>query len=269
MPEELLETPDGTEDETPQGAAADATDDNEDDDDASDDAGGKKGGDLKIALKKEREKRQALAKQVEQLTPLVEEYKGILPLLPALLAQQKERETQQTQQAVDKELLEVAQDFGFETEDGKPDLVRAEKLLRRIDSRSGKIAQRAVQPAQAAAVAAQVADIKERAYKATGPDGKLYAKRDAIDQVFSQIPPEALTNPDNAIAALVMARGLGGPGDDPDPSEPVFSESVRARGKVKRAPSALDKQIAQMRGWDDKKLSKVVEDEPDYAAPLE
>jgi hypothetical protein len=238
----------------------------------TEEAGEPGGGDLRVALKQERQKRQELAKEIARLKPLAEEYQTVLPTVQALLAQQQRQAQQQErveyQQAADQEAMEIAQDFGFETADGKPDVVRGRKLLDRINRTTGRAAQAAAAPANQTAAVANAAVVKERAYKATGPDGKLYATREAIDQVFSQIPVEALQNQDNVIAALVMARGLGGPGVEPE--EPVYSESTRARPATKkREASPLDKAVASMRGWDEKKLSKVVAADDSYDQPLE
>lgn len=277
MAGEILETP-GQEEEVVNdpaqaAAAALAAGDAADDSDDDADGGEQGGGDLRIALKQERQKRQELAKEIARLKPLAEEYQAVIPTVQALLQQQQLQARQQQAQAqqneADQEALAVAQDFGFETEDGKPDVARARRVIDRINRTTGRQAQAAAAPANKAAAEANAAMVKERAYKATGPDGNLYATREAIDQVFSQIPVEALQNPDNVIAALVMARGLGGPGQTPA-SEPVYSESPTARtSKVKREPSGLDKSIAQMRGWDDKKLSKVVAADDSYDTPLE
>lgn len=69
---------------------------------------------------------------------------------------------------------------------------------------------------------------RQRAYAATDSKGELYATREAIDDVFSRIPEHMLANDDFVVkAALVQARGLGGPGK---PSEPLHTEDTGSRG---------------------------------------
>jgi len=215
-------------------------------------------GDLKVALKQERQKRQAAQKQLKETTeklsqvgPLAEEYEALLPYLPQILAQGDAKAKKVQQETADQEALEYAQVMGLRDEDGNPDISRARKAIDFHDRRTGVQVRRGTAPAARAAAVAQVQDIKARAYAARDEQGRLYATRQAIDRVFAQIPPEALTNPDNAVAALIMARGLGGPGSEEAP-EPVYSErGGRTPGRAK-VMSEEAKVIARIRGKSDK-----------------
>lgn len=218
------------------------------------------GGDLKVALRQEREKRKEAQRQAKEagdnyakVKPLADEYSQILPYLPYLIAQGQKGGKQEASSTVetDAEALEYAQVMGYEKEDGSPDVGKARRALDFHDRRNGvRIAKETGKVAkQTASLGAQ--QVRERAYKVTDAEGRLYAKKEFIDKVFSEIPPETLANPDNAVAALIMARGLGGPGDEAT-SEPVYTESVGRTRKVTKSISPLGKQLAQIRGKSEK-----------------
>lgn len=223
------------------------------------------GGDLKIALKQERDKRKAESKRVKELEasvnemkPFVDEYKQLLPHLPNLFKKaQGEDLTKVERQAADQELVELAESLGFENEDGTPDVKRAKSLADYVTKKSGTTARTTVAPVTKQVAQAEAQRIRQNAYKVRGEDGKLYAKRDAIDKVFDQAAPEAIMNPDYAVQLLLMARGLGGPPDDDDMGEPVFTESVGRRPKAKSAGlTEMGKSIAQIRGKSEKEWEK-------------
>lgn len=245
-------------------AAAEAVDDDDEDDQPE-------GGDLKVALQKEREKRKAASKKakeleasVSEMKPYAEEYKKILPYLPALLKKaQGETLTKADEAQVDEELREVAETFGLETEDGQPDIKKAKAIAGYLDRRAGAVATRVAAPALKGSATAQATQIKERAYKVRGEDGKLYAKREFIDKVFDQMAPEVLLNPDNAAAALVMARGLGGPPEEEEEvDEPIYTATPRRKSKTTSAElTPMGKSLARMRGKTDAEWQKL-EDNP-------
>jgi hypothetical protein len=226
------------------------------------------GGDLRVALRQEREKRQAAQKEakdakeaLDKAKPLADEYSQILPYLPYLINQSKSggKATNTEVENQDSEAVEYARIMGYEKDDGSPDVDKARKALDFHDRRTGaKVAKETGKVAkQTASLGAQ--HVRERAYKVVDSDGRLYAKKEFIDKVFSEIPPDVLSNPDNAVAALIMARGLGGPGDESE-KEPVFTESV---GRVKKAPKAmtpLGKSIASIRGRSDDEWLKQQDD---------
>lgn len=226
-------------------------------------------GDLKVALKQEREKRREAQKEakaakeaVAKFQPLAEEYSQLLPYLPHLLSAAdtgRRAAASTTTPQDDPEAVEYAQIMGYETEDGKPDVAKARRAIDFHDKRTGAKVNKAIAPAAAQSASVVAAQIRERAYKAVDENGRLYASKAAIDKVFSEIPPEQLANPDTAVAALIMARGLGGPG--PENSEPLYTESTgRSRAK-KVAVSDMGKSIAAMRGRSEADWAKL-QDEP-------
>lgn len=230
----------------------------------------KKEGDPKIALSKERSKRKALSKQVKELTeqvnklkPVADEYQQVLYYLPTILAK-KEKGKGQTNTEVseeDQEALELAQDMEFQTEDGKPDVARAKKLLARIDRKAGEKVSRETAGVKRTAAAASASQVRDKAYKAVDKDGRLFAKREFIDQVFDQIPPEQLLNPDNAVAAMLVARGLGGPGEDPteETDEPIYVEQAGRRGPRTYELSPMEKALAKQKGLTDKQWAELAD----------
>lgn len=241
---------------------ADGADDGDGDDDAE-----PQGGDLRAALAAERGKRKAATAKltaaeakVKELQPMADEYGQLLPHLPALLAgarkpaQPTPAEQQTAQQA---KLTRVAEALGLVDDEGNPDLKRAAAAQSLIDTSVAEQTSQQVAPVRRDAAMAQASQIRDRAYKAVDSEGNLYAKKEFIDQVFNQMPPEAI-NQESAAYALVMARGLGGAGESPE-KEPVFTEgSTRRIGG--QALSDVDKRFAKMRGRSEKEWAKLAED---------
>ena len=235
-------------------------------DDGDDDGAEPQGGDLRAALAAERGKRKAatqkakdLEKKVSELQPMADEYGQLLPHLPALLAGAKKpaANPQQVAEVQNARLVKVAEAFGFVDDDGNPDLKRAAAAQGLINETAQAQAETHVAPARRDAAMAQASQIRERAYKAVDNEGNLYAKKEFIDQVFAQMPPEAINN-ESAAYALVMARGLGGAGESPE-REPVFTEGSSRRVGA-QALSDVDKRFAKMRGKSDKEWAKLAED---------
>lgn len=230
-----------------------------------------KGGDLKGALAQERGKRKEATKRAKDLEaelaktrPLAQEYEQLLPYLPYLLKNVGgDGNGKQTQQQVqeDSEAAEFARVMGYEDDERMTAVERARAAIDFIDRRTGAKVQKEVGPARRVAAEARVDDIRQRAYNAKDKDGRLYAKRESIDRVFSQIPPEALMDPNNAVAALIMARGLGGPGDEPQ-DEPLHIERGGRAPRKQTELSDMGKTLAQIRGRSEKDWQKL-HDEPE------
>lgn len=256
----------GEEEVQPAGGAADGDESGEEIDDGGEEEEGAQGGDPKKALHAERGKRKQLAKRLKEqeaklaeLTPFVDEYKALLPHLPTLLkkAQGGEAPSQNPNQP-DPELVELANDFGFVDEQGNPDVARAARVQKRIDARAGRSAATAVAPVSRQSAQAIAAQVRERAYKATDKTtGEPYATREAIDQVFNSLGPEALADPDTATMALIIARGLGGPGVSQD--EPIHVEGGGRGPKGPVALSDFDRTMARLRGRTDAEWRKLQE----------
>lgn len=229
-----------------------------------------KGGDPAKALAQERNKRKELSrklKEVEEqfgkLKPLADEYQQLLPYLPQLLQAAGRggngRAPEQSGQP-DQEALELAAALKLEDDEGKPDASKARALISYMDKRVGAHIHSGTAGIRRESASVAVNQIRERAYKATDKEGKLFARKEFIDKVFSQVPPEALLNPDNAVAALIMARGLGGAGDASQ-DEPLHVEGGGGRIKSKPAPlTDLEKSIATLRGKSPQEWQKLSDD---------
>jgi hypothetical protein len=272
----------GTEDLKPGDEGYQEPDDNDDENDDP-----PQGGDLKAALQQERGKRKALRKElsslkadVEKMKPLAEEYTNLLPYLPQILAQKKEndqagtRATATVEEAARvAELSEFAQIGGYLYEDGSPNLDQAARVLAFMDKRTDGRVTSTTAGTRASAAASRAQQIKEKAYEAKDKDGNLYATRKYIDQVFDGMDPEQLVQGDNAVSALVMARGLGGHGGKWSGATPGGGEEVDADGAPlhvetsggrpasrsgdKTPLTAFEKQVARSKGLTDKQYMQL------------
>ena len=210
-------------------------------------------GDPTKALHAERGKRKETARQLKAATeelarvrPMAAEYEQILPVLPELLARQGQPQGPQQTEYVDPEVVELAQDLGLIDEDGNLDIPRANRLMAKIDQRSGRMVQQQTGPIRQQTAVQAASQVREKAYKAVDKEGQPYATRAAIDQVFNSLPPETLYDPNTAVMALVIARGLGGPGTGAD--EPIH---VEGGGRMQRGGGPLtqmERSIMKMRG---------------------
>lgn len=235
-------------------------DDLEDDDEGE---STEKGGDLKVALQQERSKRKEAARKAKELEetvnkikPLAEEYEALLPYLPTLLANNDKKVKEQENEELDEEAREYAEIMGIEDADGHPDVRKARKQLDFMDRRLGRTVDKKVAPAVRGSAQAQANEIIRRAYNVKDKDGRLYATREAIDKVFRQMAPEQLLNPDNALAALIMARGLGGPGEE-EAAEPIYTERPGRSPRKKTETTELGKALARIRGKSEKQWSEL------------
>lgn len=224
-------------------------------------------GDPAKALRAERGKRKEAAKkvaaleaQVQQLQGMANEYQQILPILPQLIEKAKKADQvipQQQMQQKNAELVAVANDLGFVNELGEPDVDRAARVLGYLDKRAGSLVNQQLTPVKKQTMQHQVEAVKERAYGAVDNEGRPFAKKAAIDEVFKSMPPEALTDPNTASIALLIARGLMGPGDLPD--EPTFVSGGSSMPGGTPRLTDLEKAIAKMRGKSEKDYAKGVE----------
>lgn len=227
---------------------------------------GEGGGDLKKALRQERGKRKASAAKLRDVEaklakaqPLAAEYEGILPYLPDLLAGkglpgQKEKQAS-ARSAVELEVMETANDFNLRTENGELDLEAGARALARINAKASQAATSASAPARKASAETTAAQIREKAYRATGKDGKPYATKEMIDQVFGNIPAENLVQGDTAVTALILARGMGGPGEEVE--EPLHTESVQRRKSGDEPMTTFETSMARIRGVSDKEWKRL------------
>jgi hypothetical protein len=273
-PNDPLETPPADPNAPPSDDATDDTDDDEGDEEPAPPSG-----DPAAALRSERGRRKALAKKLKQaeqsiaqMKPLADEYQTLLPHLPTIMEHAKRGRAMPPQQPAGPDpvevqrLTEVAEAFGFTNDEGEPDLARASKVNRFVDALVKQRSAETMAPVAGQTAQIQAKSMREQAYKATDNTGRLYAKREYIDHVFSNLAPEALAGQHGqAVAqqALVMARGLGGPGEDPDDgTEPVFTERAgrRVNGLPNLSPS--DHRLRQLRGKSEKDWQNLMKDDP-------
>lgn len=107
------------------------------------------------------------------------------------------------------------------------DAAAGRKLATLVTHIADRRSARAVAPVAADAAKSTAQQARSRAYAATDDKGAAYATREAIDDVFSRIPDHMLNNDEVIKAALIQARGLGGPGKA---TEPLHTEDTGRRG---------------------------------------
>jgi len=232
-------------------------------------------GDPAAALRSERGRRKATARklkeaqdQIAQLKPMADEYSQILPHLPGLLeTAKKARQAPTGPDPVEvQRLTEVAEAFGFTDDEGQPDLARASKVNRFVDVLVKQRAAETIAPMAGQTAQMAAASMRDKAYRATDNTGRLYAKKEYIDHVFQNVSPEALGGSNGyAIAqqALVMARGLGGPGEEPSElNEPTFMERPGRRANGLPNLTASDHRLRQLRGKSEKDWQTLMKDDP-------
>src|SRR5262245_48994620 len=245
MAEEVVDPIDDKDDKPKEGVTPDPDDD--DDDDGADDA---KGGQVdRRALQAERGKRKEATKALNALKTqsaedkrLADEYRALLPHLPAILDAAKKGQATPPKPAgnePDPELVEIANDFGFVDENGNPDLKRAQRVRDRETKRGQAIAGQATEGTNKQLATVKANQMRDQMYKATDEEGNLYAKKEAIDEMIKDLGPEGIASEEGAMMALIMARGLRGHGGQPD-AEPLHVE-VPGRRQVGGAPRQLSK----------------------------
>lgn len=131
------------------------------------------------------------------------------------------------------------------------------KLATLVSHIADRRSARALAPVAAAANQTASQNALQRAYQATDNDGNLYASREAIDEVFRNIPANMLAGPDadkTIQLALIQARGLGGPGGPLQ--DPTHTEDVAGRrGSAKKdlPLGAMEKKLMERHGIADEK----------------
>jgi hypothetical protein len=224
------------------------------------------GGDPTKALHAERGKRKETARQLRaaqeelaRVRPMAAEYEQLLPVLPELLSRSQAPQPGQPVPQADPDVIELAQDLGLVDDDGNLDIARATRLMQRIENRTGRMVAAHTAPVRAQTAAQVASQVTEKAYKAVDQQGNPYATRAAIDQVFRQLPPESLADPNTAVMALVIARGLGGPGGGD--GEPTYTEG---QGRMPRGGgplSQMERSIMKMRGKSEADWRKLTPDD--------
>jgi hypothetical protein len=226
-----------------------------------------KEGDLKAAMHAERGRRKATAKKLKEveatlaeLKPLADEYKTLLPHLPALLAGAGKKNEKPKDEGPDPELVELAQDLGLMDVNGEPDIARSAKVMARMDKRAGAVVTRETAGVRVTSATALATQLRDKAYKAVDKDGRPYAKKSAIDAVLNSLTSEQQANADQVMTALIMARGLEGPGEDAE--EPLHTEGGGRAPRVDVALSGMDKAIAKLRGKSEADWKKLTGADP-------
>ena len=161
------------------------------------------------ALHNERQARQELQRQVDQIAPYVDEFGQFLADKQARTTAQAARVAPSSGVTADQDELEgLARIQGYLDAEGKPDLARAQQYLDFLDRRTGAHVGRAVAPVAKTAAEERAARNRETARTRQYVDGQPLAAQQFIDQAFDSLPPELASDPNVANIVSVIAVGL-------------------------------------------------------------
>jgi hypothetical protein len=189
------------------------------------------------------------AKRIKELEPIAartQEVESRLseasPLINALLNNPKLRaealrgvhggQAQDAAEAVDEDAREHAEDHGWYMADGvTPDTARAARDLARIERRSGRQVNAAVQPFAGLALNQQAETNMRQALAMTDNEGVPLATAESIKEVAKMLPAHLLANPQ--VVELVVNNAIGidrRNGRTPKaPDEPLYMASQNGR----------------------------------------
>jgi hypothetical protein len=218
------------------------------------------------ALIEERKQKQTLKAKADQYDQVVGYVNSVKPYIeflqanPNLMtrAQEAPPTPAATTQPVDPDAEELARTLDLYTADGKPDVVRGQKLLQKIDKAAETRSQAAIKPLQESTTRERSGFMYQRALVTKAPDGRA-VDRTVLDAIWSRTDPTITSTEEGAAGIVAMALGLqlmqGGqapPVVTPPSTPPLVTEAPGGR-TTNRAPlSALDQSIAKLRGLDDK-----------------
>jgi hypothetical protein len=211
----------------------------------------------------ERRQRQALKADFDQLSGYVHQVRPYLDFLsanPDIVSQTRQTRsdaTPPTAAEVNPDALELATTLDLYGADGKPDVVRGQKLLDRIDKAAQARADAAIQPMQESTARERGNFMYQRALVTKAPDGRG-VDRDVLDALWTRTDPKILATEEGAAGVVAMALGLtvmkGGRAPVPvnAPQPPLHTESPGSRSGTRAPMSTLDQNIAKIRGLNDK-----------------
>ena len=206
------------------------------------------------ALREERQSTRQTKEQLKQaqqqlaaMQPIVENYKQIEPLLPylAVMAQNLGQPpaapaapAAPATPAADPKLMAIAERLGTDPE-------TASRLIGVVREIAAEESSSAVRPIAQLASTTAASRQRERLYNVKDPQGRPFAPREAIDQVFTALErtnPELVANEQVANLLALVARGMA-----PAPSGPTLSETPGG-GRAPSMVSDFGRRAAEARG---------------------
>lgn len=194
--------------------------------------------------------------RLQQLEPDAEAMRR----LPPEIAEAARRGKVADPEIPDEEAEETAKDLGLYSTDGRPDLAAARRVIKRESRRVDSIVQREVTkhvtPVKNMAQAQQ-ATYLQNAAMAKAREG--YCKPETLEKVIANLAPELRSDPNVMNAALVMARGIDGPGTVLETNEPVFTESSGGRRSAPGAMSSIEERATKDKGISSKEWTELTD----------
>lgn len=207
----------------------------------------------KKALKETAQKAQALEQEIAQARPYVQ----FLQAHPELL-QPRPADPVPTAPSVDPEAVQYAKEFDLYTPEGKPDIEKAQRLLKFHDDRASRKAREAVQPIEALTDQQLSAAMFHQVANMPAPNGQK-VDADALKQLWASVP--ARLSKDPGVAALLHAAAAGFTRTPATVAAPAAPPVVtEAAGKVPTRTlsiSALDKAVAAHKGMDETEFANL------------
>lgn len=235
-------------------------------------------GDKKVplsALVAERREKQALKQKAEQFDQMVGYVQSVKPYIeflqnnPGLISQtqQTAAPTQTTTTQVDEKAETLARTLDLYTADGKPDVKRAQVMLKLVDDTAEAKAAERVKPVQERTLQSEANYQKSRAGVTVSPEG--YAPDPMIfENVWNRSPLDQKSTEEGALAIWGMALGLSmangsarrgamsaqrqAPQQTQQLQAPVYTETPGSRTPTKPSLTGLEQKIAELRGLNDK-----------------
>lgn len=231
------------------------------------------------ALHEEREKRKLLSKEVadlktkaERLATVEQHLETLQPTLrlieqhPDLVEKlTKASKPGEEQPEDDPDAEETARDLGLYTESGELDVKRAQRLMKRIETRTEKIAGKKVEegisPIRDSTTQERAGSLRQQAYSVKDDSGRSYAKREHIDKLLDALPASLQADKRVVQIVLAAARGIGGVPSSTE--EPQLSEPAGGRRPGGRTMSPLEEKAAAARGITPDKWRTLTDDKTD------
>lgn len=222
-------------------------------------------------LIEERRAKQALkvkADQFDQVSGYVHQVRPYIDFLqanPDLMNQTRQtRSDAAPVEAVDDAALELASTLDLYTADGKPDVARAQKIIKFIDRTSKAQADAAVQPLHDGSAKSGASFMLSRAQATMADDGTA-PDPVILAELFAKTDPKLAGTEQGAAGLWAMAyglsksqgkiqtRGAARPAAQPQQQTAVLHTDPAGGRDTRRQPiSQLEQNIAKLRGLDDK-----------------
>lgn len=217
----------------------------------------------------ERAKRQALERQLEQLSPVLP-YAQLLQQHPEWLAPRSPEPVAAQPAAspeADPDLLEVARLLDlYEPTTGAPDLKKAAQLAKVFDGRSERAARGAIEPMRQQTTQQRITENYQRALAFRGADGSTVNKV-VLDDLWTRVArepngAEALANPEAVAALLLMVQGASAmakpqaAGTPPAATPPIVTEPSGGAARGQPFLSHLERRLAGDRGVNEEDWAK-------------